>query len=168
MWDCRNNWNSVLLFGGVDEKERQVGGYGMFDSEARTEYESVHLNDVHVLDLRTLNWTQLNVPGARPFGGLKATSTVWRGSLYAVGWRQEGGVVTDMPGRPKATTYTFEMWRLALTNTGAGWETTPLAWEKVRAQRRRAVIEFSLLLSNTSVGAGVAGFALRRALPHSR
>ena len=56
---------------------------------------------------------------------------MWRGGLYAMGWRQEGGVVTDMPGRPKATTYTFEMWRLALTNTGAGWETAPLAWEKV-------------------------------------
>jgi len=66
----------VLLFGGVDEKERQVGGYGMFDSEVRTEYENVHLNDVHVLDLRTLHWTRLNVPGEGPFGGLKATSTV--------------------------------------------------------------------------------------------
>lgn len=29
--------DSVLLFGGVDEKERQVGGFGMFDTEVRTE-----------------------------------------------------------------------------------------------------------------------------------
>lgn len=93
----------------------------------------MHLNDVHVLDLRSLNWTRLNVTeGSGPFGGLKAQSTVWRGCLYAMGWRQEGGVVTDMPGRPKATTYTFEMWRMALPNPGAGWETFPMAWEKVR------------------------------------
>jgi len=124
----------VVLFGGVDEKERTIGGYSMFDAETKTEYENVHLNDVYILDMFSLAWTQLIIEGEGPFGGLKATSVVWNGYLYVMGWKQEGGVVTDMPGQPSATTYTFEMWRLQLPAPGPVSPDNVYMWEHVNVR----------------------------------